>query len=180
MKPANNQTVPLTVDDRNFLLSVYDQRRRLIFVVYLILFAIALPISRRIDYRAKYSNTIVRWGDNDPDAKYVSRTGMKLINLGFLGTIILGSGAYFWFRRVAPLKKDANLGVKEAVPFLILRKEYYAVSDQYFFAVDDPVNLHYEVNENTYHRLSEGDTFYIYRGIHSRFVFEESGRYTIM
>lgn len=180
MQSNLNQQVPLTNDEKDMLLTVYDQRRRLLFVVYIILFAIALALSRTgIDTRGRYSNTINYWEENE-DAKYVSRFGMWMINIAFLETIIMSTGIYFWMKRVGPLKKDADMNVKEKVPYEIVKKEYFSITGQYFFDTDDPAYLHHEVDEDTYNKLNEGDCFYIYRGVHSKFVFEDNGRYTIM
>jgi hypothetical protein len=180
MKSISYEQAPLTADEKDMLLTVYDQRRRLIFVVYTIFFALIFALSGRIDIRARYSNGVVRWEENNEDAKYVSRFWMKMINFAFLETIVMSTGVYFWMKRVRPLKKDADMGVKEGVPYEIVKKEYFAVSGQYFFDIDDPAYLHHEVDEDTYNKLNEGDYFYIFRGVHSKFVFEENGRYTIL
>src|ERR1019366_5899329 len=127
----------------------------------------------------RYSNTIHHWEENE-NARFVSRSWMWLINFAFLETIIISTGIYFWRKKVSPLKKDADMGVKEKIPYRIVAKQYFAVSGQYFFDIDDQVYLRHEVDEDTYYKLNEGDNVYIYRGVHSKFVFEESGRYTIL
>ena len=180
MQDAKYERIILTSDEKEFLLTVYDQRRRFIFAVYVILFAIAFAVSRfGIDIRGRYSNTVTYWEEGD-DARVISRFGMWMINLVFLETIVMSTGVYYWMKRVRPLKKDADTGLKEKIPFGIVKKEYFPVSGQYFFDLDDAVYLHHEVDEDTYATLNEGDTVYIYRGIHSKFVFEENGKYTIL
>ncbi len=170
MQPLPYEQVPLSADEKDLLLTVYDQRRRLLFVVYVFLFALAF---------SKSINGIFSWERND-DAKFISRFGTQIISIVFVETIFMSTGVYFWMKRVRPLKKDADMGVKEKVPYLIVKKEYYEVSGQYFFDIDDAVYLHHEVDEDTYYKMNEGDYFYVNRGVHSKFVFEESGRYTIM
>lgn len=180
MGAVQYEKVPLTENEKDLLLTVYDTRRRLLFIVYAILISIAFACSQRIDYRSRYSHKVDRWQDNNDDAKFVSRFGMKLISFCFLESMVIGTGLFFLFKRVLPLKRDADSGVKEKVPYTILKKEYYSVNERYYFAIDDPALLHYEVDRDTYNSLSEGATFYVYRDARSRFVFENSGKYTIL
>jgi hypothetical protein len=180
MKAVENDKVPLTENEKDLLLMVYDTRRRLLFIVYAILISIAFACSQRIDYRSRYSNEVNYWQTNNDDAKFISRFGMKVISFCFLESMVIGTGLFFLFKRVLPLKRDADSGVKEKIPYRILKKEYYSVNERYYFAIDDPALLHFEVGKNTYDSLSEGDEFYIYRGAKSRFVFENSGKYTIL
>lgn len=180
MQAATSEQVPLTADEKDFLLTVYDTRWRRYLWVYIFLFVLALVYAMRIDTRGRYSGEISRWEDNNPDAKYVSRFGMQMINFIFLEGMFMSTGIFFWVKRVRPLKKDADLGMKEKIPFTIVQKQYYNVSGQYFFAIDDPKLLRTEVDEETYNKMNEGDTCYIYRGVYSKFIFEENGRYTLM
>jgi len=180
MQAAPSEQVPLTAEEKDFLLAVYDTRWRRYFLVYIFLFVLALMYGLRIDRRSQYTGETIHWEDNNPDAKYLSRFGMQMINLVFLEGMFMSTGIYFWMKRVSPLKKDADLGMKEKVPYIIVEKQYYNVSGQYFFAIDDPKLLRTEVDEDTYNKMKEGDTCYIYRGIYSKFVFEENGRYTLM
>jgi len=82
--------------------------------------------------------------------------------------------------RVEPFKKDVRNGVKEIVPYTIIRKEYFEFTGQYFVALDDPKYLHHEVDAATYSTCSEGDTMALYRAPKSKFVFEENGRFSLM
>ena len=169
MQSTSNELVPLSPNEKKLLLKLYDERRRSFLAVYVILLALALGYAVRIGARSL---------DRD-EPIHVSKLGMATINFSFLGTILISTGLYFLSTTVLPLKKDADSGVKEKVPFKINKKEYYAVSDQYFFAVDDWVNLHYEVSPDTFNEFNEGDIFYIYRGAKSKFVFEETGKYLL-
>ena len=82
--------------------------------------------------------------------------------------------------KIEPFKKDIKNGVKEIVPYTIIRKEYFEYTGQYFVALDDPKYLHHEVDAATYANCSEGDTMAIYRAPRSKFVFEDNGRFTLM
>lgn len=180
MLPGPYETVPLTDDDKDFLLTIYDKRRRLLFVVYVILIAMALCFSfRGLDYRTRYSPKVNHWEDEE-DSKYISRFWMWTINLTFLELPVVGTGLYFLFHRVLPFKKDADSGVKEKVPYRIIRKEYYEATRQYFVGFDDVNYEHHEVDADTFNKCNEGDVMYIYRGAKSKFVFENNGRFTLM
>jgi len=181
MQPGKYEQVPLSADEKDLLLTVYVQRKRLLLYVYVFLFGLIFFMSGYgIDTRSRYTGRVSRWEENNDDAKYVSRFGMRMINLTFLETIVLSTGIYFWMKRARPLKRDADMGVKEKIPYEIINKEYFAVSGQYFFDTSDPAYLRHEVDEDTYYKLNEGDYFYVYRGVHSKFVFEENGRYTLL
>jgi hypothetical protein len=180
MQPGPYEKIPLTADEKSMLLDLYDSRRRFLFVVYIILFVVALGCSQRIDSRSRYSWQIHHWEENNPDTQFISRFGMRIVSFCFLETVVLGSGVFFFVTRAYRLKKDADSGMKEKVPYKILQKQYYSVSEQYFFDIDNPALLHHEVDKDTYNKLNEGDYFYIYRGEKSKFIFEESGKYTIL
>ena len=103
MQAATSEQVPLTADEKDFLLTVYDTRWRRYLWVYIFLFVLALVYAMRIDTRGRYSGEISRWEDNNPDAKYVSRFGMQMINFIFLEGMFMSTGIFFWVKRVRPL-----------------------------------------------------------------------------
>jgi len=180
MLPGPYEKVPLTKEEQETLLEVYHVRRRILGVVYFFLLVTALFYAQKIDVYDRYTGKLSsRWEDT-ADGKFISRLGMKLLNFTFLGGAIAATGVFFWFKRVYPLKKDADSGVKEKVPFLITRKEYFPLTGQFYVALDDPDYLHHEIDEETYYNCVEGGYIYIYRAAKSKFVFEENGRFTIM
>lgn len=180
MQPGPYEKVPLTDDEKDMLLMVYHKRRKFLFTVYAVLISLAFFYSYRgIDTRSRYSGKVTRWEEKD-DAKYISRFGMWMINLSFLELIVIGTGTVFWFKRVYPLKHDADSGLKEKVPYMIMRKEYFPLTNQFYVALDDPDYLHHEIDEDTYYSCAEGGFIYVYRGAKSKFVFEDNGRFTIL
>ncbi|MCW3123459.1 MAG: hypothetical protein JWQ38_2951 [Flavipsychrobacter sp.] len=150
-------------------------------IVYILLIVMALYYSTRgIDTRSKYTGEVIgKWEENE-DSKYVSRTGMWVINLVWLEAIVISTGVYFLVKRILPYKKDANSGIKEKVPYEIIRKEYFPLTDQYYFALDDPNYLHHEVDAVFFSSCNEGDSIFVYRAIRSKFVFEANGRFSIL
>jgi len=178
MQPGPYKEVPLTDDDRDLLLMVFRKRRKLLLSAFAILMFMAALCSRKIDHSSQYTGNIIRW--DGKDAYNLSRLGMKLINLCFLEILLIIPCVYFWVKRVYPLKRDADSGVKEMVPYMILRKEYFPLTNQYYVALDDPKYLHHEMDEESYRQCFEGGFIYVYRGITSGFVFEESGKYFVL
>ena len=160
---------------------VYRKRRKFLFTVYAVLIFMAFYYSfRGIDTYDRYSGKLVQKWEEQDDAKYISRMGIWLIHFSFLELIVIGTGGVFWFKRVYPLKYDADSGVKEKVPYMIMRKEYFPLTNQFYVALDDPNYLHHEIDEDTYHSCVEVGFIYVYRGTKSKFVFEDNGRFTIL
>jgi hypothetical protein len=180
MKPANYDTVPLTDDERDLLLTIYDSRRRFLGLVYLVLIIVAFIYGwQGVDARSHGGGNIRRWEENE-DAKFIPRIGAQLIITGFLESMVIGTGLYFFMKRVRPFLLDAKSGLKERLPYPIVRKEHFPLTNQFYVGFDDPNYLHHEIDEATYHNCSVGDTLYVYRGIRSKFVFKENGRFSIL
>ncbi len=181
MLNRETEIVPLDEEDRNFLMTIYRKRRRLLLTVYAILIPFIILRSRRIDHRGD-NGKIDTWEELERkgDAKYVSGFGMWMINVAFLGGMVVIPGIYLLLKRVLPLKRDADSGVKEKIAYTITRKQYFPLTEQYFVWIDDPENLDREVGEDMYYNCSPGDTIYIYRAIQSKFVFERNGRYDLI
>ncbi|PQJ11569.1 hypothetical protein CJD36_007165 [Flavipsychrobacter stenotrophus] len=172
------ELVPLTEDDKEFLLTVYNVKRRFFFKVYPVLFVLAIFFGSRIDYRSRYSWKVRRWEETD-DSKFLSRGGMRTVGICFLESIVIGTGLFHYYRKVLPYKSDVDSGVKEKIGYKIVRKEYFELIDKFYFAFDDPNHLHHEVDADTYHSCDEGDTMYAYRAVQSNHVFEENGRFNL-
>jgi hypothetical protein len=175
MQPGPYEKVPLKDEEKDQLRNIYRLRGRFFFSVYAILIPFAFAYSfRGID---SYANIGSVSKDN---AVSLSADGMWLVNLSVLGGIVIGSGVLILFKRILPFKKDAASGVKEKIPFTIIRREYFPLTNQFFVALDDPDYLHHEIDEDIYHKCAEGDTIYLYRGVQSKYISEENGRFSII
>ena len=181
-------TVPLTQEEKDTLLAVFDSRRRLLFSVYIIMIGFSIALSYwAVEHYLQHDQVlpgvyyeIYQPWEKNQDAAFVSKSGMWMINLTVLALILIPSGIYFYVKRALPLKRDADSGVKERVSYTIVRKEYFPLTGKYYFAFDDPDYLHHEVGEHLFNKCSEGSVMYIYRGARSRFVFENGGRFSIL
>ena len=110
----------------------------------------------------------------------VSGNQMILINIVLLESMLIIPGIFIFFRRIYPYRKDLKLGMKEKIPYTIIRKEYFPFTNQCYVAFDDPDYMHHEIDADTYNKVEEGDVMYIYRAIKSKYTFEENGRFSLM
>ena len=79
-RPA--EIVPLKENEKQFLLPIFYKRLKFLLSVYAVLITMAVIYSPSgNDSRGK------RWEDTE-DANYVSRLGMQIIKLGFMGSIL--------------------------------------------------------------------------------------------
>ncbi len=160
------EQVPLTTDERDMLLSVYQTRLRFMFLVYIIFFSKVLLLSFT--------------GIMFADGPFLPWLMTAMIRSSFIDVILIISALYFLFVRILPFRYDARCGMKEKVSYTVVGKEYFPLTNQYYFALDHTEYLHHEVDEDTYNKCSEGDTIYLYRGIRSKYVFELNGRFSIV
>jgi len=176
MQSRPSKTVPLTDDERDFLLPIYKKRRRFLSIVYIAMLGMAVFICV-FAYGVDEINNALMPKDN---IHYESTLVLRLINLLFICCILIASGAYFYYKKVKPFKQDANSGVKEQISYTIVKKNYFDLTNKYYVTFDDPDYLHHETDEDTWYNCYEGGYYYIYRAIKSKFVFEDNGRYRLI
>lgn len=164
----------LTDDEKDMLLTIFNKRRRFLMAAYSGMIAVAFAVSF-LSINAR--NLGAEWAEkHSPGVEGIKWMG----NLIFLEFVVVGSGVYFYVKRVLPFKRDAESGIKEIVPHEIMQREYFPLSGQYFFRFDEPGHLHHEVDEETYFNYVEGQTFNVFRGIKSGFVLNGDGKYAIL
>lgn len=170
---------PLSEPEKEQLTTIYDQRLRLFVIINVIFVVLALIYSSENIHNIDDYGHPIPWKKND-DHFNLSATQMYFTSLSFLGYIIVGTGLIIFFKRINPFKQDLKCGEKEIVPYLITRKEYFPITNQYFVALDDPDYLHHEIDEDTYNQCTEGGYLFLSRAIHSGYVFEINGRFSLM
>ena len=179
MQSGPSQQVPLTDNEKRFLLIVFRKRRHVLLSAYAICMVMAfLLCPRGNDIRTRGAARATHW-EEQKDARIISRIGMNVLKFFFMGAILTSSFGYFYVRQVLAVKRDADSGIKERVPYTIVRKEYFPLTNQYFVAIDDPDYLHHEIDADTYAMCTEGDNIYLERTIKSKLVFEENGRFSL-
>ena len=88
--------------------------------------------------------------------------------------IVLLRSASLYYGGILPYKNDTASGMKQPLPFTILQKEYFPITDQYFFRFTNDPDTHFEGNEDTYNKLEEGSTYWMYQAIHSQHMLCEN------
>ena len=177
MKPSNpTDLVPLTDDEKDFLLFIFKKRRRLLIMVYSIFIAAVIFICLFSFGMDTIRNLLVP----KDDIKYDSTWAKWLFTLVFISSALLITGTYIYVKRVLPFREDAESGVKERLAYIITRKEYFSLTNQYYVMFDDPLYMHHETDQETWYNCYEGGYFFIYRAKKSKFVFEENGRFSMM
>jgi hypothetical protein len=167
MEPGPYEKVPLTDEEKDMLLLIYRKRLRFFLTVNLILLGIIVF-------------QIIRFfGPDFGRRDFTEILGMIIVMDGIPLAVISGTGLYVLFNRILPIKRDVDSGMKDKVPYQVIRKEHFYLTGQFYVALDDPDYLHHEIDEDTYHNLWEGCTIYLYRGTRSKYVFEENGRFTL-
>jgi hypothetical protein len=175
------QTEPLTNNERDGLQEIVNIRRKLLLKAYSVLILIA-AISAFKGFKR-----MIR-GHNNDEKLYAYNIGsyhttplaMLLLGEFFLESIVITSGIIIYWQTIHNFVKDLKTGVKEMVPYEILKKEYFEVNGKCYFKIDNPDHMHHEVDMDTFNRYSEGDTVYLYRTVYAKFYFDASGSYTIL
>lgn len=171
--PSGITTTPLKDAELLHLKNIYNIRRRNVFTMFSVLMLMALVASFMI--AGRYS----RFNEKKDGEGVVDRNDMRIINFLWLETPLLVVAISVYRKRVLRYKKDLKNGVKELVPYTIISKRHFQHTGQYFFSFDDPEYMHYEVDAMVYSQHSEGDTLYVSRAPHSKYVFDEKGRFSI-
>jgi len=162
------QTMPLNDTELNYLLHIYRQKMKRLLPTFLIPLLLILLFNIRL----------ATWIAGKDDIAGVLK--ITMVSFLFIGGPIIVIALILYFRRILPFKKDADNGIKELIPYVIRQKEYFQFTYKFFFRIDDPQNLHYEVDEETFLKYREGDTIYVSRAPRSKYTFEYGGRFSLL
>lgn len=175
--------LPLTEEECGLLTHIYQKRLRFFIGAYLFLFAVAFFSALSIDGRkprsrfTSYSNNGYRYNERDMG---LSPLQMYAITIPLLEGLVIGTGILVYRKRIRPLRKDVKNGVKETVHYPVIQKQHFKQTGQYFIGTNHPDYLFHEVDYNTWQQVHVGDSFAVYRAPLSRYVFNETGKYTIL
>lgn len=173
--PEELRTIPLNDEEKNLLRIIFNTRVKVLisgFVLLNVLSLLALTKGIRINHPRLLETSIY----DMPWHKMQAEMIIFLIIFLFMNSYCTS----IFFRNVYPFYKDFKSGEKEIVPYTITRKLDFPITKQYFIGLDDPKYPNHEVDENFYYNCNEGDTAYLYRAEHSKYVFEKNGRFTLL
>ena len=169
---------PMNDEEKSHLWYIYNTRLR----YWLISFIGILCLAFGVCYKGDTSPQLDIHGREKKEKKWDNLTAgqMRLVSFGFL---VLPISAVFFVsyrKRLMPFKKDAEHGEKELISYQIIRKQYFEHTGQYFVSFDNPDYMHHEVEEAFYFHCSPGDYAYMYRAPLSKYVFDKSGRFSLL
>lgn len=159
---------PLSDDEAAWLLKIYTLRRKdLFFAGSFRCFLRCVPLAFTL---------IFAWVFISGNIMSVPSFAVASISLAIMltGAICLFINTYM----ILPYKKDALSGKKLRIAQKILAKEYYPVTGQYFFRLENDYEKLYEVDDATYNSLNENDVLYMYQGINSKHIFGDNDQVT--
>jgi hypothetical protein len=161
-----HETRPLSDEERNYLLTIYNTRLSFFLPTFISLLGLTTFCSVR------YSVS------REKDA--LEPMYQAMINFCFIGLPVVLIGIRIFNKRIFAYRADAKKGFKEMVPYAILEKEYFPLTGKYYFRIDDPDNMHFEVDADEFSRYNTGDIFHVPRAPRSKFTFEYNGRFEIV
>jgi len=168
------KTIPLSPDEKDLLHAIFVTRLRVLVSGFLLLESLFFVITLRMSFRRYKVDQYDLW-----DSQHI-RHWTAIVFGGMLCLFFIIYCACIFFKRVYPFYKDHKCGEKEIVPYLITRKEYFPITNQYFIGFDDPKYRFHQVDRDFYNKCYEGGTAYLYRAEHSKYVFENNGRFTLL
>jgi len=170
--PDTPEIVPLTADEKDWLMSVFTQRKNDLFYMgyvrcivitagYSILFLGFAAFVHDV-----FSGTVWLSGD-----ALLSWLWLKILLVIMVATGISALSYFYW---MVPFRDDALSGVKQRKPFVVIAKEYFSGTDQYFVKINNELDDHYEVSEEVYNNCEVGGVIMMDQAIKSGFIFSES------
>ena len=160
--------VPMTDEEKKWMMTIYELRYKDLFfkgffrcLLQSVLFPVVLLL-------------FVRFGPDRVDNQNISWQVSQLVII-IIGILLVAYRcASLYFSGILPYHTDAISGMKQPIPFTILQKEYFPITDQYFFRFTNDPDTHFEVNEETYNKAEEGSITWMYRAIHSQHILREN------
>jgi hypothetical protein len=150
---------PLTDSDKEWLMTIYNLRRGdLIKNGYVRILFPFLVLMTLIGGATGLGST-----DNWP-LRMTLFIAVAFVITTVVWTIIYNSWA-------VPFRRDAESGIKLRKPFLITRKEFFYVTNQYFITLDVDPNNRIEVDADTYNDCEEGEYIYFFQAVVSKHIF---------
>jgi hypothetical protein len=94
---------------------------------------------------------------------------MIVIGLSFLFSITISLEMYY--TSVLAFKRDAESGKKCRQAYVVTRKEYFPITDQYFVRLNNKADRHYEVSKEAYDNCKEGEVIFMDQTIRTKYIF---------
>jgi len=173
--PSKPEIVPLTEDEKEWMLTIYDLRRKDLFfggcLRSLVSVIILVPVTMYcLSKVVAIAETLV-----------VHNTQFDFSNpfdypvLILIVTILVWIISCWWtyYAWALPFKTDAFSGVKERKPFGVVSKTYYPITDQYFVRLNG-IDKDYEISREQFNSCEEGGFLVLDQAIKTGYIFCEN------
>lgn len=160
----NDLTLLLSKEERDTLQTIYNTRRRFLFSA---ISSIGLLIA--FTFRSIIIHSF-----------FTSKMDVSIIFVIVLLLFFLLIGFLLFMKSIYPFKKDMDLGRKDTLEFTITNKLYFPITNEYFFSIDDLDILNYEVDSKLYNAKAIGDKVNIYRGVYSKYIFQNNSSFQLL
>ncbi len=173
MPKPDYKKVPLTPDESEWLMKIYKLRHDDLFYSGAFrCFAYSFIISSIVTNILSFA-TYAFW--NGTGTLVFSSLPVNLfINILLALGITVSACAFISNYMIDAYKQDASCGMKFEVPLTIVSKEYFPVTGQYFFRLQNNPEKLYEVDQADYNKYEEGGTISMNQGINSGHIFGQN------
>lgn len=170
MADKDYEWVPLSEDEKSWLMTAYSTKLRYLRFAFIgtVIILTLVSFSGFGFFLQAFINDIFLGGRETwlVDQHFLSGWWIKLIISMALSFIVCWLSYY---NTIRPFKLDAQLGVKQKVPFKVIRKEYFPVTDQYFIALDN--GRRFETDNDGFNGAVEGEKIFLFRTMKSKYIF---------
>ncbi len=165
--------IPMTDEEKQWMMTIYDLRRKDLFPMgfvrcmlqTVLLMLILVPLFSFVHDALTGGVWLI--------TQFQPVFWVLKIILGISLAVLACTVLYYG--DILTYKQDAISGLKQAIPYTIVQKQYFPVTGQFFlrFAGDDP-DTHHEVDEEHYNSCEEGDITYMYQALNSKHIFHKN------
>ncbi len=178
MKYITSETVPLTDDEKEWLLYIYTKKKKNLKILFGGNFLGLIFVTfTRIGYIISIVISSVFTGGRAQNYLPFSWWYLKL-------AVDLALAALFtrlaYQNSMLPYKLDAESGVKRRAGFTITRKQFFPVTDQYFVWLKGGPRNNYEVARDKFDNCEEGGLLYMDQAIKSKYIFSEDDQFKVL
>ena len=174
MNIAAYKQIPMTREDKEWMMTIYDLRyKNFLFpgTIHCTIYALVLFVVLSVAFAI-----FGFMGSGGNGSSFVG----SALHFAWHHKVILSvclSALLCWLAYntlVLPYKKDAEEGIKLIVPFTVDRKEYYPVTGQFFIKFEGNNQKHFEVDADTYNSCEEGGIMNREMAPNSKHIFMEN------
>jgi len=173
MPAPQYKTVPLAAEEKDWLMKIYNTRRRYLGVAFLgyTLILIFVSFSRVGFIVEAYINELTLGGKETwlVDQHFTSGWAIKILLSAIIAAIFCLMSFVF---RIRPYKQDADSDIKYSVPYTVFRKGYVPISNQYFITLEN-FEHSFEVDPATYDNSIEGGQIFMGQAIRTGYIFSD-------